>query len=203
MTTLNAVAAGEKHLADGRTADQRRADALVALAAQRLTDPTLPAWRGRRPSVQVVVNASTLLGLDELPGELDGHGPIPAAIARAIAADPSGTWRRLLTDPAGVLTDCRHTYTPAADVAAVRHRPGSDLPFPRLPEKRPPLRESTTSSPGPTPARPCPSNLETLCPRHHHLKHETGWTVVGDPAGTLTWTSPTGHSYRSPPPLYE
>ena len=202
MTTLNSVAAAEKHLADGRTADQRRADALVALAAQRLTDPTLPAWRGRRPSVQVIVNASTLLGMDELPAELDGHGPIPAGIARAIAADPSGTWRRLLTDPAGVLTDCSQTYTPAADVA-----------------DHVTARDRTCRFPGcPRSARRCeidhqlawddngatvPDNLETLCSRHHHLKHETGWSVVGDPSGTLTWTSPTGHTYRSPPKPYD
>ncbi|MGH8892853.1 MAG: hypothetical protein ACRDWY_06035, partial [Actinomycetes bacterium] len=43
------------------------------------------------------VALSTLLGLDDEPGELAGHGPITAAVARRIAAE--GTWRRLLTDP--------------------------------------------------------------------------------------------------------
>jgi hypothetical protein len=38
-----------------------------------------------------------------------------------------------------------------------------------------------------------------LSSRSHHAKHEAGWTVRGDPAEDLTWTSPTGHEYRSPP----
>jgi hypothetical protein len=48
--------------------------------------------------VSVIVPITTLLGLDEHPGELVGYGPIPAPLAREIAAE--GTWRRLLTDPA-------------------------------------------------------------------------------------------------------
>jgi hypothetical protein len=89
-----------------RTADQRRADALVAVFAAAVNDPNLPEQHGARPSVQVTVAASTLLGADEQPGELTGYGPITAAHARRIAADQSGTWRRLLTDPAtGALLD--------------------------------------------------------------------------------------------------
>jgi hypothetical protein len=37
---------------------------------------------------------------------------------------------------------------------------------------------------------------------HSGLKHDTDWTVTGDPADELTWTSPTGHTYRSPPEHY-
>lgn len=37
-------------------------------------------------------------------------------------------------------------------------------------------------------------NLQVLCPRHHHAKHEAGWSSVrhGD---STEWTSPTGHRY--------
>ena len=45
------------------------------------------------------------MGVDNSPGELVGYGPIPAPVARRIAADPGGTWRRMLTDPAGNLLD--------------------------------------------------------------------------------------------------
>jgi hypothetical protein len=57
------------------------------------------------------------MGLDDEPGELVGHGPIPAGLAREIAAQ--GTWRRLLTDPAsGALLDYgRTTYTPPTGLA--------------------------------------------------------------------------------------
>lgn len=40
-----------------------------------------------RPLVSVIVPITTLLGLDEQPGELVGYGPIPACVAREIAAD--------------------------------------------------------------------------------------------------------------------
>ncbi|HEY3632300.1 MAG TPA: DUF222 domain-containing protein, partial [Jatrophihabitantaceae bacterium] len=82
---------------DPRTSDQRRADALVDLGVAALHDPLLPKAQGMRPSIQVAVALSTLLGADEQPGELAGHGPIPASVARRLAADESGTWRRLYT----------------------------------------------------------------------------------------------------------
>ena len=71
-----------------------------------------------RPSIQVTVALSTLLGLDEQPGDLDGSGPIPASLARRIAADQSGTWRRLVTDETGRLVNYgRSTYRPPKDLA--------------------------------------------------------------------------------------
>jgi hypothetical protein len=78
----------------------------------------LPREHGMRPSVQVTVALSTLLGLDEQPGDLDGTGPIPASVARRIAADQTGTWRRLVTDELGKLIDYgRSTYRPPKDLA--------------------------------------------------------------------------------------
>ncbi|MFF0818289.1 HNH endonuclease signature motif containing protein [Rhodococcus sp. NPDC003318] len=41
------------------------------------------------------MNLTTLLGLNDLPGYLAGHGWIDADLARDIAAD--GTWRKVLT----------------------------------------------------------------------------------------------------------
>jgi uncharacterized protein DUF222 len=113
MSRLNAEA--ERKLAgDERTMDQRRADALVALAEQGLLDGAVPGQHGRKPTIQVTVALETLLGLDELPGELDGFGPIPAAMARALAFDPTGTWRRVLTDPDGRMIDySQEAYEPA------------------------------------------------------------------------------------------
>ncbi|MGI8814580.1 MAG: DUF222 domain-containing protein, partial [Pseudonocardia sp.] len=56
-----------------------------------------PARRGgsgqraaSQPSVHVTVSIGTLLGLDEQPAELAGYGPIPASLAREIAADAHG-----------------------------------------------------------------------------------------------------------------
>jgi len=91
---------------DPRSADQRRADAIIQIAIDSLHGTRcdqLPREHRMRPAVQVCIALSTLLGLDEQPGELAGHGPIPAALARRIAADDTGTWRRLVTDERGQL----------------------------------------------------------------------------------------------------
>jgi hypothetical protein len=61
-------------------------------------DPNLPEQHGQRPAINVTVPISTLLGRDNQPAHLDGYGPITAALARRLAADPTGTWRRLVTD---------------------------------------------------------------------------------------------------------
>ncbi len=45
-------------------------------------------------------------------------------------------------------------------------------------------------------------NLSALCPRHHHLKHETGWQLLGDADDALIWRSPTGREYVSRPPTH-
>ncbi|MGO4204009.1 DUF222 domain-containing protein [Rhodococcus sp. TAF43] len=94
---------------DPRTHAQRRADALVALAAGHThlecrcgsvdctarTDTTAKNRAGVQVQVLVGVDASTLLGLDDAPGYLSGHGAIDADLARELAAD--ATWKQVLT----------------------------------------------------------------------------------------------------------
>ena len=64
-----------------------------------------------RPAINVCIALSTLLDLDEEPGDLAGIGPISATAARDLAADPSGTWRRITTDQHGRLIDYGTTPT--------------------------------------------------------------------------------------------
>lgn len=49
-----------------------------------------------------------------------------------------------------------------------------------------------------------PANLRCLCRKHHLLKTfwtgPDGWTDHQLDDGTIVWTAPTGHHYRSPPP---
>ena len=186
---------------DPRTADQRRADALVDLGIAALHDPHLPKAQGMRPAIQVTVAASTLLGLDEQPGELAGHGPIPASVARRLAADPTGTWRRLLTDPAtNTLLDYGHTtYRPPKDLTDHIIARDQTCTFPNCRrtahhcdlDHRTPYDNGGTTS---------PQNLQALCRRHHRLKHQTRWTLQRNAEGSYHWTSPTQHTYQSRPP---
>ena len=186
---------------DPRTADQRRADALIDLGVAALHDPHLPKAQGMRPSIQVTVAASTLLGLDQQPGELAGHGPIPASLARRIAADPTGTWRRLLTEPhTGALLDYgRTTYRPPKDLTDYVIARDQTCTFSgcRRAARRCELDHRVPFDAGGSTSA---ANLEALCKRHHRLKHEAGWKLEREAEGIYHWTSPTKHAYQSRPP---
>ncbi|MCP9621637.1 DUF222 domain-containing protein [Nocardia otitidiscaviarum] len=95
---LREMAVSQCCAADPRSMNQRRADALVALAdgSGRLIcgcglpecarrDPTVPVPVARRALVQVGVSAATLAGVQDNPGLLAGFGAIDADLARQIA----------------------------------------------------------------------------------------------------------------------
>ena len=152
-----------------------------------------------KPAVNVTVALSTLLAMDEQPGELAGHGPIPAALARAIAADPSGTWRRLVTDEHGNLADVSSPPTGHPPDGPLRRSPRRHLLPPDLPAGRGQLRPRPHDRLGAR-RHDCPANLMPLCSRHHHLKHDAGWRLHRLENDTVRWTTPTGHTYDRPPP---
>lgn len=184
-------------------ADQRRADALVDVFARVIADPNLPEQHGARPSIQVTVAASTLLGADNQPGELTGYGPITANQARRIAADQSSTWRRLLTDPTtGALLDYgRTTYRPPRDLTDYIIARDRTCIFPTCQRnaRRCDLDHGQPFDAGGTTSA---ENRAPLCRRHHRAKHHAGWTVTHQPDGTYDWTNPTGHHYTVQPTPY-
>ena len=199
MCAVNALASVTS-AEDERSIDQRRADALVDLGIAAIHDPLLPRRHGMRPAIQVTVALSTLLGVDEQPGELAGHGPIPAAVARRLAADPTGTWRRLVTDPVtGALLDYgRTTYRPPADLAAFVIARDQVCAFPGClrPARACDLDHRRAWAAGGTTD---PHNIGALCTRHHRAKHEGGWQLDRHNDGSHHWTSPTRHRYRARP----
>ncbi len=154
------------------------------------------------PTIQVSVALSTLLGLDEQPGELAGSGPIPASVARRLAADPTGTWRRLVTDPLGKLVDYGHeVYRPPKDLAdhIIARDRTCRFPHCRRPACRCDLEHAVPWERG---GETNEANLNALCCRHHHCKHDAGWTPERLPDSSIQWTSPTGHKYIQPPAVY-
>jgi hypothetical protein len=190
---------------DCRCADQYRADALVAICVAALHGQSiegLPKWQGRHPQVQVMVALSTLLGMDEQPGELAGYGPIPAGLARKMAADPTSTWTRLVTDDLGQLVDYgREKYRPPQDL--IDHVTARDRTC-RGPHCHRHARRCEVdhvipfSEGGPTNA----TNLGPECPREHHVKHDAGWQVERLPDGSFRWTTPSGRTYDRPAEQY-
>jgi hypothetical protein len=185
---------------DPRTMDQLRADALVNAVLHGI-DGDLPTRHGQRPAINVTVALSTLVGHDDQPGWLDGYGPIAAGYARQLAHDPTGTWRRLVTDPvSGQLLDHGTTrYRPPRHLSD--HVIGRDgectFPFCTHRAASCDLDHIVAYPRGSTSA----ANLHPLHRRHHNAKTEAGWQVQRDQTtGSTRWISPAGRHYRTNPP---
>ncbi len=186
---------------DKRTGSQRRADALVDIAARQLQSGDLPAVHGQRPHLTLTASLETLRG-EELapPAELGGAGPIHPETARRLACDSVCTLALVAgsvdaSTAGAALSVGRATRTipaPIRTAVALRDKgcrfPGCD---------RPPewtdghhikhwARHGHTKLP----------NVVSLCRRHHRMVHERGWTIHMDADGTVEVDEPAGR-----PPL--
>jgi Domain of unknown function (DUF222) len=187
---------------DPRTMDQKRADLLVDAVLSGLPADGLPVLQGRRPSINVVVSADTLLGLDDQPAHLTGYGSITAESARRLAADQSGTWRRLLTDPdTGALLDISPgKYRPPQRLRDFVSARDDVCAFPTCnqPGYRCEYEHTVSFSAG---GSTCRCNGALACRRHNQCKLDTGWTYTRNRDGSFTWTTDTGHTYTSTPTI--
>lgn len=181
--------------------DLRRADAFVF--AMKAADAALKATgnvitrHNRRPTINVTIDLPTALGLADNPGQLAGYGPIPAAVAREIAAD--GRWKRFVTDPiSGVLLDYgRETYIPPQDLQDFLIARDRTCRFPgcRQPAH---LADLDHAIPWEEGGKTSAENLGALCRRHHNLKTHHGWKIFSLDDGACRWLSPTGQEYFVP-----
>ena len=72
------------------------------------------ARQGRRPHLTVTLSASTLAGLDRLPGHLEGYGAITADTALMIAKSAASITTVLLDPATGSITGTgARTYRPS------------------------------------------------------------------------------------------
>lgn len=186
--------------------DALRVDALVdgilstSQAAGDAAGRVPPAKARQDPPVQVyvTVDLATLLRMADNPGELAGYGPIPAHLARQLAAD--GEWTRWTTDP-----QTAHLL----DVGARRYRPSAGLarfvraahPFCgwvgcRQSATRCDLDHVVEFERGGLTTR---SNLAPLCRQHHNAKTHGGWKYSRDDDDTGHLVSPLGRTYDIPP----
>ncbi len=82
-----------RHEGDERSVSQIMADTLVERRTGVSVATSTPV------SVGLIMNATTLLGLDDTPSELLGHGVLPASAARLLATSDNAWIRRLFIDP--------------------------------------------------------------------------------------------------------
>jgi hypothetical protein len=212
-------AAGVEHsTASGAVApDQVRADTardLLLYGALPSGAALAGAVASVRPSVHVTVPVLTLLAdpaeagtsavpiapaVQIPPAVLDGYGPIDDDTARRLAAHaPSFT--RILTHPVtGTVLDVDRTrYRPPADLKRwLEVRDGScRFPGCNRSASRSEIDHTEDWADGNTTAF---DNLAHLCTRHHHLKHESTWSVRHHAGGVLEWTSPSGRTHTTQP----
>ncbi|WP_228379641.1 HNH endonuclease signature motif containing protein [Pseudarthrobacter enclensis] len=155
-----------------------------------------------KADVLVTIPIFTLLGSTDEPADLDGYGPIPAAMARKLVANGASSFYRVLVDPrnGAPLEIGRTSYRLTEAMKRwIRMRDGH-CTFPGC--TNPTLDNETDhltawQHAGTTGV----SNLAQLCPKHHRLKHNSGWTPTPatetEPPG---WTSPTGRHYPAQHP---
>ncbi|MDN5686019.1 MAG: HNH endonuclease [Brachybacterium sp.] len=170
---------------------------LAALRYAILTRTMLEASGVQVPQsrfrLQVIVPAMTLLGESDAPGTIDGTIPLPARMARHLAADEP-TWYRILTDPSdgAYLPLPPTTYSPTTAMAEhlrlldpICAVPGCTNNVCTIGEAdhieeydhRNPEKGGQTAL----------ENLHRLCWTHHDMKTRGLLDPVRGPDGTTTW----------------
>lgn len=193
---------------DPRSRGQVMADELVRRTADGVGDrDSGGAERPVHPvALNLVMSHDTLFGTSDEPGHLTSFGPIPAELARelvagALAADHDLWLRRLYTHPTTgelVTMDSRARLFPSGLARFIRLRdqvcrtPWCDAPVRHVDHVE------GHDDGGPTSA----FNGQGLCEACNYSKQAPRWRSRPGPDGTVSTTTPTGHTHTSrPPPL--
>jgi hypothetical protein len=193
----------DKSATDQSTTDKSATDQSVQATGNLSKEKKIKNPNRKPISINVTIDLPTLLNMAENPGQLTGYGPIPASLARELAAD--GNWQRFITDPtSGDLLDLgRKSYRPSqhlVDFLIARDRT-CRFPGCRYPAHRSDIDHVTPWDDG---GKTAPENLGSLCRRHHRLKTHGGWKVTSASDGSCEWISPTGKHYLVPSrPVHE
>ncbi|MGW9263912.1 HNH endonuclease signature motif containing protein, partial [Gordonia terrae] len=160
-----------------------------------------------RATFHIVVNLSTLIGLDDDPAFLDRHGIIDSDTARTLLAEARRTYIQPTpaepeTAPAPVAPEADRSstrYTPSKKLQALVRAgelcctfPGCNAPVWQIDlDHTNPFDHTDPRRGGPTDAR----NLKPLCRFHHRIKTFTSWQDHQDEFLTAWFTTPTGHMF--------
>jgi hypothetical protein len=194
MRKINRIAQQLKSAGDPRNIDQIRADVFLDLL--RGHDQQTGADRA---VVDIQVDLTTLLELDDKPGEILGWGPVISDIARqTVDGQRDSEWRYTVTDENGNLVD--NGTTRRRPTTRQRRTVQSRAPTCVFPGCRMPALDCDIdhNQPWAEHGQTEEDNLGPLC-RHHHVIRHHGWTIVQTQPGIYQLTSPLGHTYTSQP----
>ncbi|CAB4909369.1 unannotated protein [freshwater metagenome] len=179
--------------------------ALILDAAATATgDARLPDTGGERPVVHITIDSQSLIDHGSAaPGwiqSLTGTQitPITATAAQRLSCDAVA--QLLVLNPAGDLDaiSAKWRITPPQMRRAILTRDHGKCRFPGCHTQ---IREVHHVIHWAKGGKTTSDNLVGLCSHHHHLAHEGGWSLSGDPNRTLRFTNPAGRFWDSDPPL--
>lgn len=187
------AALGRRAKDEKRSEGQRRADALVDVAARALGGRKSGQTGGQVPHVNITVELETLVGLRDDPGSLAGAGPVlcdtierhlcDAALCFSVLHDArvllAGKEKRTFSGPLrrALMLKRQGCEFPSCDRSADWCEGHHLLAF---------LHRGKT----------LPGNGSLLCGYHHRLVHEGGWSVERE-EGELVAINPQGELFRS------
>jgi hypothetical protein len=192
---INGIARRMKNDGDDRSIDKIRSDVFARLLSGAMSATA------RKGQVTITGDVATFAGLNDLPGDLNGFGPVVADVVRQIAREqPDATWVYEVSDSetgeVHVGTTSRRPTSQQKRELAARYKtcvhPGCRFDVAQCDvdhTKDRALGGLTTLC-----------NLAPLCRTHHRPKHQTRWSYRKLPDGTIEWTSQFGFTYLTHPP---
>ncbi|AKU18819.1 hypothetical protein VV02_10625 [Luteipulveratus mongoliensis] len=170
---------------DGRTLSQLRADVLVERLTGQASAEAVPV------EVGITMTVEALLDDSDEPAYVDGHGPVPAALARTIAAgrqqaetsrDPVGersrAWvRRIFTDPIDGSVIAVDPRRRELDGPLRRHLDTRDRVC-RVPFCDSPIRHRDHVEPYSEGGLSTIANGQGVCERFNYTKQLPGWRTI-------------------------
>ncbi|MFT4226607.1 DUF222 domain-containing protein [Micropruina sp.] len=194
---LTSAADTARATGDQRSRNQIMADALIARITGQEEAGQVDV------EIQLVITDEALLGDSDTPARLNDYGPIPARIARRLAADAINTeraWiRRFYVRPADgqlVAMESTRRHFPKAMKTFIKTRDDHC----RTPWCDAPIRHTDHITPvhagGPTSL----ANGQGICEQCNQLKEHPGWRHIASPDGTITIRTPTPQPTTRPTP---
>ncbi len=192
MDRLTRIARSLGGADEQRNIDQLRADVFLDLLEGRVEDV--------KSVLDIRVDLTTLMDLDQRAADLGGFGPVVADIARQVASGRGSSWRFAVTDQAGVTVHTGITRR-RPDAALRRQIEARDqscvFPGCRHPAGRCDLDHRIRVADG---GATDEKQLAPLCRHDHVVRHRHGWSHLRNRDGSYVWTSPLGVEYTRPPP---
>ncbi|WP_436495641.1 DUF222 domain-containing protein [Actinokineospora sp. HUAS TT18] len=174
---------------------QGSSETLGALRADALFDLVFGVGSQREITVelQVAVPYTVLLGA-HVGGVLDGYGSVPNIAIKELITDYGASWRRVVTDPVGKVLEVSQRRHPGADLARHIRLRDRTCRFPgcHRPALSCELDHTVEHSRGGATGH---GNLSCLCPMHHKIKDQPGWSLRQPEPGRIVWTTPTGRRH--------